>query len=69
MKINVKFDVSGDKYIENTRIYLMKKLDITKNTITAIYKELNNVNLIEEKCIEVGKANIVYIKNWENKEQ
>ena len=67
--INVKSDVNGNKYIENTRIYLMQKLNITKNTITAIYKELSNVNLIEEKCIEVGKTNIMYIKNWENKEQ
>lgn len=67
--INVKSDVNGDKYIENTRIYLMQKLDITKNTITAIYKELSNTNLIEEKWIEVGKANIVYIKNWESKEK
>lgn len=67
--INVKSDINGDKYIENARIYLMKKLNITKNTITAIYKELINAGLIEEKWIEVGKANIVYIKNWESKEQ
>lgn len=67
--ISVKTDVNGDRYIENARIYLMQKLNITKNTITSIYKELIRVNLIEEKWIEVGKANIVYIKNWESKEQ
>lgn len=67
--INVKTDVNGDRYIENARIYLMQKLKITKNTITSIYKELIRVNLIEEKWIEVGKSNIVYIKNLESKEQ
>lgn len=67
--INVKTDINGDRYIENARIYLMQKLNITKNTITSIYKELIRVNLIEEKWIEVGKANIVYIKNWEGKEK
>ena len=68
-KINVKVDGDGNKYIENTRSYLMLKLDITKNTITSIYKELTNAGLIEERWIKVGKANIVYIKNRENKEQ
>lgn len=68
-KINVKVDGDGNKYIDNARNYLMQKLDITKNTITAIYKELINVDLIEEKWIEVGKSNIVYIKNWESKEK
>lgn len=67
--INVKTDINGDRYIEDARIYIMQKLNITKNTITSIYKELIRVNLIEEKWIEVGKANIVYIKNWESKEQ
>ena len=67
--INVKTDINGDRYIENARIYIMQKLNITKNTITSIYKELIRVNLIEEKWIEVGKSNIVYIKNWESKEQ
>lgn len=67
--INVKTDIDGDRYIEGARIYLMQKLNITKNTITSIYKELINAGLIEEKWIEVGKANIVYINNWESKEQ
>lgn len=67
--INVKTDINGDRYIENARIYIMQKLNITKNTITSIYKDLSRVNLIEEKWIEVGKSNIVYIKNWESKEQ
>lgn len=67
--INVQVDEEGNKYLENTRSYLMQKLNITKNTITSIYKELIRVNLIEEKWIEVGKSNIVYIKNWESKEQ
>lgn len=67
--INVQVDEEGNKYLENTRSYLMQKLNITKNTITSIYKELIRVNLIEEKWIEFGKSNIVYIKNWESKEQ
>ena len=67
--INIKTDENGNKYIENSRIYLMKKLNITKNTVTAVYKELIKADLIEEKWIAVEKANIVCIKNWENKEQ
>lgn len=67
--INIKIDKSGNKYIENARIYLMKKLDITKNTITSVYKELIKADLIEEKWIAVGKSNIVCIKNLESKEQ
>lgn len=67
--INVQVDEEENKYLENTRSYLMQKLNITKNTITSIYKELIRVNLIEEKWIEVGKSNIVYIKNWKSKEQ
>lgn len=67
--INTKIDSNGNKYIEDSRIYLMKKLDITKNTITSVYKELIKADLIEEKWVAVGKANIVCIKNWESKEQ
>ncbi len=66
--INIKIDNNGNKYIEDSRIYLMKKLDITKNTITSVYKELIKADLIEGKWVVVGKANIVCIKNWENKE-
>lgn len=60
--INVQVDEEGNKYLENTRSYLMQKLNITKITITSIYKELIRVNLIEEKWITVGKSNIVCIK-------
>ena len=65
-KVNDKYFVNSasigiDSEISNNAS-LMKKLNITKNTITAIYKELINAGLIEEKWIEVGKANIVYIK-------
>lgn len=67
--INIKIDNNGNKYIEDSRIYLMKKLDITKNTITSVYKELIKADLIEEKWIAVGKANIVCIKNWKSKER
>ena len=67
--INIKIDSNGNKYIEDSRIYLMKKLDITKNTITSVYKELIKADLIEEKWVAVGKANIVCIKNWESKEK
>jgi replication protein len=67
--INVQVDEEENKYLENTRSYLMQKLNITKNTITSIYKELIRVNLIEEKWITVGKSNIVCIKNLESKEQ
>lgn len=67
--INVQVDEDGNKYLENTRSYLMQKLDITKNTITVIYKELIEADLIKEKWIEVEKANFVYIKNWESKEK
>ena len=47
----------------------MQKLDISKNTITVIYKVLIEADLIKEKWIVVGKANFVYINNWESKEK
>lgn len=47
--INVQVDEDENKYLENTRSYLMQKLDITKNTITVIYKELIEADLIKEK--------------------
>jgi hypothetical protein len=43
-------------------------MNLSINTITSIYKELIKVDLIEEKWIEVGKPNIVYIKSCESKE-
>ena len=56
--INVKTDINGDRYIENARIYIMQKLNITKNTITSIYKELSRVNLIEEKKRESRRKGV-----------
>ena len=66
--INIKIDKDGKKYIENSRDYIKQKMNLYINTITSIYKELIKVDLIEEKWIEVGKPNIVYIKNCESKE-
>lgn len=66
--INIKIDKVGKKYIENSRDYIKQKMNLSINTITSIYKELIKVDLIEEKWIEVGKPNIVYIKNCESKE-
>jgi len=40
--------------------YIKYKLTVNSNI---------RANLIEEKWIEVGRSNIVYIKNWESKEQ
>lgn len=67
--INIKIDKEGKKYIENSRDYIKQKMNLSINTITSIYKELIKVDLIKEKWIEVGKPNIVYIKNCENKER
>ena len=61
--INIKMDKNNQVYVEHSREYLMEKMQITRNTITAIYKELQQNKLIEEKWIEVGKPNIVYVKN------
>lgn len=66
--INIKIDKDGKKYIENSRDYIKQKMNLSINTITSIYKELIKLDLIEEKWIEVGKPNIVYIKNCESKE-
>lgn len=66
--INMKMDKDGKKYIENSRDYIKQKMNLSINTITSIYKELIKVDLIEEKWIEVGKPNIVYIKKCESKE-
>ena len=66
--INIKNDKDGKKYIENSREYIKQKMNLSINTITSIYKELIKVDLIEEKWIEVGKPNIVYIKSCESKE-
>lgn len=66
--INIKIDKDGKKYIENSRDYIKHKMNVSINTITSIYKELIKVDLIEEKWIEVGKPNIVYIKSCESKE-
>lgn len=66
--INIKIDKDGKKYIENSREYIKQKINLSINTLTSIYKELIKLGLIEEKWIEVGKPNIVYIKNCESEE-
>lgn len=66
--INIKIDKDGKKYIENSREYIKQKMNLSINTITSIYKEIIKLDLIEEKWIEVGKPNIVYIKNCESEE-
>ena len=65
---NVKKDKEGKLYIENPRKYLMNTLNISINTVTKIYKELNKVGLIKDVWNDVGKPNIVYIKNCETPE-
>lgn len=67
--INIKTDKDGKKYIENSREYIKEKLKISINTITNIYKELSKVGLIKVLWIEVGKPNILYIKDYEVKEK
>lgn len=62
---NVKKDKEGKVYIENPRKYLMNTLNVSINTVTKIHKELNSVGLIKDVWNDVGKPNIVYIKNCE----
>lgn len=62
---NVKKDKEGKLYIENPRKYLMNTLNISINTVTKIHKELNRVGLIKDVWDDVGKPNIVYIKDCE----
>lgn len=62
---SVKKDKEGKLYIENPRKYLMNTLNISINTVTKIHKELNKVGLIKDVWNDVGKPNIVYIKNCE----
>lgn len=65
---NVKKDKEGKLYIENPRKYLMNTLNISINTVTKIHKELNRVELIKDVWDDVGKPNIVYIKDCETPE-
>jgi hypothetical protein len=65
---SVKKDKEGKLYIENPRKYLMNTLNISINTVTKIHKELNKVGLIKDVWNDVGKPNIVYIKNCETPE-
>ena len=62
---NVKKDKEGKLYIENPRKYLMNTLNVSINTVTKIHKELNKVGLIKDVWNDVGKPNIVYIKDCE----
>ena len=67
---NVKRDNEGKVYIQNPREYLMKTLNVSRNTVTKIHKELNSVDLIIDKWEEIGKPNVLYLKNCETpKEQ
>ncbi len=67
---NVKRDNEGKVYIQNPREYLMKTLNISRNTVTKIHKELQSVGLVLDKWEDVGKPNILYLKNCETpKEQ
>lgn len=62
---NIKKDKEGKVYIENPRKYLMNTLNVSINTVTKIHKELNKVGLIKDVWDDVGKPNIVYIKDCE----
>lgn len=62
---NVKKDKEGKVYIESPRKYLMNTLNVSINTVTKIHKELNKVGLIKDVWDDVGKPNIVYIKDCE----
>lgn len=66
---NIKRDNEGKVYIQNPREYLMKTLNVSRNTVTKIHKELKSVDLIIDKWEDVGKPNILYLKNCETPKQ
>lgn len=55
------YDAEGYVFIIYTREQAMDLLGVTKPTITKIFKELNDVELIREKTQGVNKANLIYI--------
>ncbi len=63
--INAKKDEKGKWYICDARKCLMDELQISANTVTKIYKELIDANLIEEVWQGFNVANRVYIKYYE----
>lgn len=65
-------DKENRVYIFFSRQEAMEILSFSDKTVTKIFKELKEVNLIEEKKQGLGKANIIYVKKFiqstENKE-
>lgn len=66
---NRKIDDKNKSYLVGSREIIQEKLGISINTMTKIYKELSNANLIEEKVEEVGKSKIVYVNSIANDEK
>ena len=63
--INTKKDEKGKWYIYDARKYLMNELEISANTVTKIFKELIDADLIEEEWEGFNVSNRVYIKYYE----
>lgn len=64
-RYNAKKDEDGKWYIYNARKCLMDELEISANTVTKIYKELIDADLIEEVWQGFNISNKVYIKYYE----
>lgn len=62
---NTKKDEDGKWYIYDARKCLMDELEISANTVTKIYKELIDADLIEEVWQGFNISNKVYIKYYE----
>lgn len=59
-------DDKGHVYIYFSREEAMELLNVSDKPTTKAFKELENVELIEEKRQGLGKANIIYVKKFIN---
>ena len=64
-RYNAKKDENGKWYIDDARKCLTDELEISANTVTKIYKELIDADLIEEVWQGFNISNKVYIKYYE----
>ena len=62
-------DKDGKVYLIFTREEVMKKLNISKNTATKVFKELEETELIKEKKQGLGKPNLIYVGKVKHQEQ
>lgn len=61
-------DKFGRVYLIFTREEVQKKLGLSENTVTKAFKQLAEVNLIEERRQGLGKPNLIYVGKIQHEE-